>query len=71
MKIIQDGNLDKLKEIVRFTCKRCGCVFEAEKNEYKTSTQYNETYYICKCPFCHNQCSRNEHIQEVYSKISK
>ena len=35
MKIIQDGNLDKIKETIRFACKRCGCVFEAEKTNIK------------------------------------
>lgn len=67
MKIIQDGNPDKLKEIVRFTCKKCDCIFEAEKGEYKTDSQYNETYYICECPFCHNSCSSNKQVQDSCS----
>ena len=51
MKIIQQGNPDYQKQIRRFTCK-CGCVFEAEKGEYSTGSQYNETYYYCECPTC-------------------
>ena len=53
MKIIKEGNLDKLKKIKRFECKECGCIFEAEKDEYKWDSQYNETYYYCKCPCCY------------------
>ena len=52
MKIIKEGNLDKLKKIKRFECKECGCIFEAEKDEYKWDSQYNETYYYCACPCC-------------------
>lgn len=44
MKIIQDGNPDKLKEIVRFTCKKCDCIFEAEK--VNTKLVVNTTKHI-------------------------
>ncbi len=53
MKIIKEGDLNKLKKIKRFECKECGCIFEAEKNEYKQGSQYNDIYYYCECPFCH------------------
>lgn len=53
MKIIKEGDLNKLKEIKHFECKKCGCIFEAEKDEYKWGNQYNETYYYCKYPCCH------------------
>lgn len=52
MKIIQRGNLDLLKEIRKFECDRCGCIFEAEKGEYQVYSQYNEPYYTCICPTC-------------------
>ena len=52
MKIIKEGDLKKLKKIKRFECKECGCIFEAEKDEYKWGNQYNETYYYCACPCC-------------------
>ena len=52
MKIIKEGDLNKLKRIKRFECKECGCIFEAEKDEYKEGSQYNETYYYCACPCC-------------------
>ena len=53
MKIIKEGNLNKLERIKRFECKECGCIFEAGKDEYKWGSQYNYSYYYCKCPFCH------------------
>ena len=52
MKIIKQGDANKLKRIKRFECKECKCIFEAEKNEYQTGSQYNEIYYYCKCPCC-------------------
>ena len=52
MKIIKEGNLDKLMRVKRFKCKECGCIFEAEKDEYKRGRQYNGTYYYCACPCC-------------------
>ena len=58
MKIIKEGivSIDSR----RFVCKECGCVFEAEntKNgkEYeKRFDQYQEEYYVSKCPFCHTK----------------
>lgn len=53
MKIIKEGDLNRLKKIKRFECKECGCVFKAEKDEYKLGNQYNDEYYYCKCPCCH------------------
>lgn len=53
MKIIQHGK-PKLSfpRTKRFRCCSCGCVFEAEKEEYTSGSQYNEIYYQCKCPEC-------------------
>ena len=52
MRIIKEGDLKKLKKIKCFECKKCGCIFEAEKDEYKQGSQYNEEYYYCACPCC-------------------
>lgn len=53
MKIIQHGRPETvLNPIKRFKCIFCGCVFEAEKDEYQSDTQYNEVYFHCKCPEC-------------------
>lgn len=55
MIIIKKGDIQKMKKIVRFECRNCGCIFEAEKGEYKIDSQYNDEYYSCECPFCHKQ----------------
>ena len=53
MKILKEGSLNKINKIKRFECNKCGCLFEANKNEYKISSQYNQEYVYCECPFCH------------------
>lgn len=53
MKIIQHGRPETvLSSVKRFKCDSCGCVFEAEKDEYITGSQYNNIFYQCKCPEC-------------------
>lgn len=52
MKVIKSGDIERTKKIKTFECEKCGCVFQANKNEYKTGEQYNEVYYYCKCPTC-------------------
>ena len=55
MKIIKEGNLNQLMKVKRFECQYCNCIFEANKDEYKTGTQYNDRYYYCECPYCKNK----------------
>lgn len=52
MIIIKQGDPDAIKEYKRFECKKCGCIWEAERGEYKSGNQYNETYYYSTCPTC-------------------
>lgn len=53
MEIIKNGNLDYLKEIVKFKCDRCKCVFKANKDEYKIYANYGiDSYYTCNCSTC-------------------
>lgn len=54
MKIIRQGDPDRLHKVKRFMCRECGCIFEADKEEYKTGNQYNESYVWCECPYCAN-----------------
>lgn len=58
MKIIKQGDLDKLKQTKLFECKKCGCVFEAEKSEYDIVNNddyiYCSTLYRAECPWCKN-----------------
>lgn len=58
MKIIKNGVLPV--DTKRFLCKECGCMFEAEntnnKKEYeKRFNQYQEEYYVSKCPCCNRR----------------
>ena len=52
MKVIKEGNLKRLKKTKRFECNKCGCIFEADQDEYSVGYQYNEAYYMCTCPTC-------------------
>ena len=54
MKIIRKGDLNRLKEIRQFECSACGCVFEAERGEYKYDYSQREDYgwYEIQCPTC-------------------
>lgn len=64
MKIIKQGiPKEELKAILnktkRFECRTCGCVFEADGDEYIHSTyirtvQGNDPLYYCKCPNCNS-----------------
>ena len=56
MKILKHGNLEKLKQIKHFTCRKCGCELEADNTEYKKRAgEYNTTEYYIKCPDCGNR----------------
>ena len=58
MKFIKQGkskeDVERIaKATKQFSCKRCGCIFEADKDEYSIrQCGYNETEYYCKCPNC-------------------
>ncbi len=45
MKIIRQGNYIIANRIIKFSCENCGCVFEADKDEYTP-------YYECKNKVC-------------------
>ena len=59
MKIIKEGDLNRVKKIKRFECDVCGCIFEADKTEYKPTPglaqQRGEGSYRCTCPCCENE----------------
>lgn len=57
MKIIKQGKTEEelkliLSKTKRFECGMCGCIFEANADEYTHRTYLNETVYYCKCPNC-------------------
>lgn len=50
-----DGRYDP-KVPRTFTCDRCGCVFEAEVGEYKSTFCWTgDLYHSCECPECHKR----------------
>lgn len=54
MKIIVEGEIPKKTK--RFKCGNCGCEFEADEGEYKTTDQMtyfdDGTEWRCECPCC-------------------
>jgi hypothetical protein len=53
MEIIKKGNIEQVIETKMFECKRCGCVFKAERSEYESKMDCrNDMYYLCDCPTC-------------------
>ena len=63
MEIIKPGNLNKLKQIMCFECRKCGCIFTADNTEYEIDDQYNQEYYACKCPTCGNQVVLDKSVE--------
>lgn len=57
MKIVKNGNNKKTKY---FICNNCGCEFEADKDEYKPTSQIGLIQgcknYNIKCPCCNAYC---------------
>lgn len=63
MKIFKEGNLELLKQIRRFKCEKCGCIFEADGTEYETDSQHHHIYYTCDCPCCNKKVYSGEFYQ--------
>ena len=60
MKIIKEGKtkeqLEKIpKYTKRFECKTCGCIFEADNDEYEVEDNRCRVLYFCKCPNCEHR----------------
>ena len=67
MKIIEQGK--KIDLSIRFICDVCGCVFEAERNEYEYNQREDE--FISTCPNCHCGTShtKNDSFDDACSKM--
>ena len=52
--IIKPGDLSLLKETKAFSCKKCGCEFLADREDYKFQYSQREgiSWYEIKCPTC-------------------
>lgn len=65
IKIIKPGKTKEPKGTRRFTCIRCGCVFDADHGDYEIiDGQYNETVYWAFCPNCHYSTCWSEPLDE-------
>lgn len=57
IKIIKPGK--KPETTKRFTCKHCGCVFKADKDDYEEVYSLCNGYYLLiDCPTCGRIISR-------------
>ena len=57
IKIIKPGK--KPETTKRFTCKHCGCVFKADKDDYEEVYSLSNGYYLLiDCPTCGRIISR-------------
>ena len=71
MKIIKQGlpkeEVERIaKATKQFTCKRCGCIFEADKDEYSIrQCGYNETEYYCICPNCEIRADESDYVVDA------
>lgn len=58
MKIIKQGSMvETMLKTVTFECDNCGCIFEANKQEYTVKPYrwwdfFGGDTYTCKCPYC-------------------
>ena len=53
MKILKQGDPERLRKVCRFRCWGCGCEWEADKGEYTVSFgQHDEDEYSMPCPCC-------------------
>lgn len=61
MKIIKQGEKEKTAKTVRFECRACGCIFEADEGEYKyyDAPVAYACEYDAKCPCCGKDVSRD------------
>lgn len=59
MKIIKEGTIPSTTK--RFTCPKCGCIFECESGEYSRYTDcYNDAYCSAFCPTCKGEVYARE-----------
>lgn len=55
MEIIKHGRFVEKEAI--FTCKKCGCIFKADKLECDSKSEENDLKLIIGCPECGAMCS--------------
>jgi hypothetical protein len=76
MKIIKEGKpKEELKSILnktrRFECGTCGCIFEADEDEYQYEEDYIYSAYYCKCPNCKISNAHEVKMREIDKKAEE
>lgn len=66
-KVIKHGDPNKISGLKYFKCDYCGCVFEAEKEDYWFGDQ-RDTCYYSSCPDCGAGCSETRRPKGVAKK---
>lgn len=51
-KIIKHGEIPST--VRRFKCLHCGCIFEADRDEYESHFDRNEEFWSSSCPECNH-----------------
>lgn len=53
MRILVQGDINRLQKIKKFECGDCGCVFVGNREEYEDcSTQRDGAWFTMECPCC-------------------
>ena len=66
MKIIKQGDLRRLDKTRRFTCRDCGCIWDANQTEYRyESDGRNEDLWICECPTCGRKSYNSQLLYDI------
>jgi len=64
IKIIKPGDDEELKGTKIFVCRKCGCIFKADKEDYRSDSWYNSFYYSCTCPYCNFEYAYEQEWKE-------
>lgn len=61
VKILKKGDLGIIRGTIEFNCDKCGCIFTADKDDYKYKTDQIEgiSWYQIKRPYCSNWVHKN------------
>ena len=57
LNIVKNGSMEEIEKHQRqtkdFSCKNCGCIWEADKGDYKIEQGLTDKIYVgMPCPFC-------------------
>lgn len=62
MRIVKQGDKNKIKPPKQFACVHCGCEFVAEYGEYRPTPIGTASGYECNCPCCGRVVSSKDTI---------